>query len=313
MTPGNAGTLDMLNRGEIAIGPVWVDMFYTWQADGRMSPKMKLLAAVAGTAGPADVLRDPGQGGATRRCAKKFIDLAESPEVQAEGIVKQFNWYPGIDPQHVQSKMDQASWNKLFTDISPADLSKYGRPFPLSEYFTDIVEGYERRDMSMRPRVKTRASRRAAMRITSLRDAESRAGTSMPTMSRACEAHLRLLPARAASRGRAADRWPALRCCRRLRSILVFVAPLAMSGGGRFPAQGRRAARSSTSPSRSISTPPTCSSRWRSSSAVDATDRTGRDRHCRLPHARRRIRARWRSCAGSIAGRCSFRSSWPGR
>ena len=76
--------------------------------------------------------------------AKKFIDLAESPEVQAEGIVKQFNWYPGIDPQHVQSKMDQASWNKLFTDISPSDLSRYGRPFPLSEYFTDIVEGYER-------------------------------------------------------------------------------------------------------------------------------------------------------------------------
>jgi hypothetical protein len=64
--------------------------------------------------------------------------------VQAEGIVKQFNWSPGIDPQHVQSKMDQASWNKLFTDISPADLTKYGRPFPLSEYFTDIVEGYER-------------------------------------------------------------------------------------------------------------------------------------------------------------------------
>jgi putative spermidine/putrescine transport system substrate-binding protein len=29
MTPGSAGTLDMLNRGEIAMGPVWVDMFYT--------------------------------------------------------------------------------------------------------------------------------------------------------------------------------------------------------------------------------------------------------------------------------------------
>ena len=28
-TPSNAGTLDMLNRGEIALGPVWVDMFYT--------------------------------------------------------------------------------------------------------------------------------------------------------------------------------------------------------------------------------------------------------------------------------------------
>src|SRR6266571_2333010 len=72
------------------------------------------------------------------------IAFAESPDVQAEGIVKQFNWYPGIDPQFVQTKMDQASWNKLFTDISPADLSKYGRPFPLSPYFKEIVEGYER-------------------------------------------------------------------------------------------------------------------------------------------------------------------------
>ena len=62
MTPGNAGTLDMLNRGEIAMGPVWVDMFYTWQADGKMSPKIKLALPSAGTAGPADVLRDSGQG-----------------------------------------------------------------------------------------------------------------------------------------------------------------------------------------------------------------------------------------------------------
>jgi len=38
LTPGNAGTLDMLNRGEIAMGPVWVDMFYTWQADGKIPP-----------------------------------------------------------------------------------------------------------------------------------------------------------------------------------------------------------------------------------------------------------------------------------
>jgi ABC-type Fe3+ transport system substrate-binding protein len=76
--------------------------------------------------------------------AKKFIDFAESPEIQADGIVRQFNWYPGIDPQFVQAKLSPAAWNKLFTDISPAELSKNGRPFPLSEYFTDIVEGYER-------------------------------------------------------------------------------------------------------------------------------------------------------------------------
>ena len=42
ITPGNAGTLDMLNRGEIAMGPVWVDMFYTWMADGKLPPNMRL-------------------------------------------------------------------------------------------------------------------------------------------------------------------------------------------------------------------------------------------------------------------------------
>ena len=66
MTPGNAGTLDMLNRGEIAMGPVWVDMFYTWQADGKMSPKIKLALPSPGLPGPADVLRDSGQGGERR-------------------------------------------------------------------------------------------------------------------------------------------------------------------------------------------------------------------------------------------------------
>ena len=143
LTPGNAGTLDMLNRGEIAMGPVWVDMFYTWQADGRMSPKIKLALLQPGLPGQPMYYVVP-KNAAHADLAKKFIDLAASPEIQADGIVKQFNWYPGIDPQYVQPKLEPAVWNKLFTDISPGDLSRYGRPFPLSDYFTDIMEAYER-------------------------------------------------------------------------------------------------------------------------------------------------------------------------
>ena len=143
LTPGNAGTLDMLNRGEIAMGPVWVDMFYTWQADGRLNPKIKLGLLSPGLPGQPMYYVVPSKA-AHADLARKFIDLAASPEVQADGIVKQFNWYPGIDPQYVQPKLEPAVWNKLFTDISPADLSKFGRPFPLSEYFTDILESYER-------------------------------------------------------------------------------------------------------------------------------------------------------------------------
>jgi ABC-type uncharacterized transport system YnjBCD substrate-binding protein len=143
MTPGNAGTLDMLNRGEITMGPVWVDMFYTWQADGKMSPKIKLALVSPGLPGQPMYYVIPAKA-ANAAIAKKFVDFAESPEVQADGIVKQFNWYPGIDPQYVQAKLTPAEWNKLFADITPAELAKNGRPFPLSDYFTDIVEGYER-------------------------------------------------------------------------------------------------------------------------------------------------------------------------
>ena len=143
MTPGNAGTLDMLNRGEIAMGPVWVDMFYTWVADGKLSPNLKLALPEPGLSGQPMYYAVPAKA-ANAALARKFVEFAASPEIQAEGIVKQFNWYPGIDAQHVRAKLDAKSWDKLFTDIKPDALQKFGRPFPLSEYFTDIVEGYER-------------------------------------------------------------------------------------------------------------------------------------------------------------------------
>jgi ABC-type uncharacterized transport system YnjBCD substrate-binding protein len=143
LTPGNAGTLDMLNRGEIAMGPVWVDMFYTWVADGKMPPNVKLELPRPGLPGQPMYYVVPAKA-ANAALARKFVDFAASPEIQAEGIVKQFNWYPGIDAQYVRPKMDEKSWNKLFVDIPPDTLASYGRPFPLSEYFTDILEGYER-------------------------------------------------------------------------------------------------------------------------------------------------------------------------
>ena len=143
LTPGNAGTLDMLNRGEIAMGPVWVDMFYTWVADGKMPPNVKLELPRPGMPGQPMYYVVPAKA-ANAQLARRFVDFAASPEIQAEGIVKQFNWYPGIDAQYVKAKMDEKSWNKLFVDIPPDVLATYGRPFPLSEYFTDILESYER-------------------------------------------------------------------------------------------------------------------------------------------------------------------------
>jgi ABC-type uncharacterized transport system YnjBCD substrate-binding protein len=143
ITPGNAGTLDMLNRGEIAMGPVWVDMFYTWAAEGKLPPNMRLKLVSPGMPGQPMYYAIPAK--ANQKLAEEFIALATSPEVQAEGIVKRFNWYPGIDAKNLEGKLDQAAWKKLFADITPEDLSSKGKPFPIAPYFNDILEAYERK------------------------------------------------------------------------------------------------------------------------------------------------------------------------
>ncbi len=144
ITPGNAGTLDMLNRGEIAIGPVWVDMFYTWMADGKLPPNMKLKLMSPGMPGQPMYYAIPAKA-AQAKLAAEFVALATSPEVQAEGIVKRFNWYPGIDAKNLEGKLDKAAWDKLFTDIKPDELASKGKPFPIAPYFNDILESYERK------------------------------------------------------------------------------------------------------------------------------------------------------------------------
>jgi ABC-type uncharacterized transport system YnjBCD substrate-binding protein len=142
MTPGNAGTLDMLNRGEIAMGPVWVDMFYTWQADGRIPPNVRLKLIEPGMPGQPMYYVTPAKA-TNPDLARKFLALATSPEVQAEGIVEQFNWYPGIDAEHIQAAIDEATWQKLYADVTPEELASKGQPFPIGPYFDDILEAYE--------------------------------------------------------------------------------------------------------------------------------------------------------------------------
>ena len=144
LTPGNAGTLDMLNRGEIAMGPVWVDMFYTWQAEGKIPPSVKLKLIGPGMPGQPMYYVVPAKA-ANAKLAEEFVALATSPKVQADGIVKSFNWYPGIDAAAVKAQLDDATWQKLFVDVTPEDLASKGKPFPIAPYFNDILEAYERK------------------------------------------------------------------------------------------------------------------------------------------------------------------------
>ena len=52
---------------------------------------------------------------------------------------------PGIDAQYLKGKLADKDWNKLFTDISPEDLSGKGKAFPIAPYFNDILESYEKK------------------------------------------------------------------------------------------------------------------------------------------------------------------------
>lgn len=133
----------MLNRGEIVMGPVWVDMFYTWMADGKIPPNLKLKLIAPGMPGQPMYYVIPKKA-ANMKLALDFLELATSPEVQAEGIVKKFNWYPGIDAQHVKKHLTSADWSKLFVDVTPQDLAEYGKTFPIVPYFDDVKEAYER-------------------------------------------------------------------------------------------------------------------------------------------------------------------------
>lgn len=143
ITPGNAGTLDALNRGEIDMGPVWMDMFYTWQAEGRLNPDFRLALPESGLPGQPMYYVIP-EGSANAGMARRFVELATSPEVQAEGIVKRFNWLPGIDAQHVREHLDEQTWNRLFRDVGPEELARGARPMPQADYSRAIQEAYER-------------------------------------------------------------------------------------------------------------------------------------------------------------------------
>jgi ABC-type uncharacterized transport system YnjBCD substrate-binding protein len=143
ITPGNAGTLDAMNRGEIDMGPVWMDMFYSWQAEGRLNPAYRLVLPESGMPGQPMYYVIPARA-ANSDVARRFIELATSPPVQAEGIVRRFNWLPGIDAQHVRQHLDQQTWDRLFRDVGPDQLARGARPMPQADFMRALQEAYER-------------------------------------------------------------------------------------------------------------------------------------------------------------------------
>jgi ABC-type uncharacterized transport system YnjBCD substrate-binding protein len=143
ITAGNVGTLDALNRGEIWMGPVWVDMFFTFMNDGKMDPKTKLALPEPGMPGQPMFFVIP-KNAPNPDLSRKFIEYVTSPKVQADEIVRRFNWYPGIDGSALKGSIPQDIYDKIYHDVTPADLQKKGLAFPLADYYSAILEAYER-------------------------------------------------------------------------------------------------------------------------------------------------------------------------
>lgn len=143
ITAGNVGTLDMLAREEIWMGPVWVDMFYTWMNEGKIPEHIRLYIPEPGLPGQPMYLVIPAKA-CNKEDAMKLIEFITSPEAQAKIIVEKYNWYPGIDGSYVMNHVSEKAKNRLFGDIKPETLRALGRSFPLSQYLTDITSMYER-------------------------------------------------------------------------------------------------------------------------------------------------------------------------
>ncbi|WP_416825237.1 extracellular solute-binding protein [Ectobacillus polymachus] len=141
-TNGNNGTLDMLNRGEIDMGPVWVDMFNLWKDQGRMNPNLHLKVTDPGLPGQPMYIVIP-KNAKNKDMAIKYADNLASPETQAKVIVEFSNWYPGIEANAVLPKVSQQGKDKLFKDVTSEDLTKRGQSFPITEYFTDLNKAFE--------------------------------------------------------------------------------------------------------------------------------------------------------------------------
>lgn len=143
ITGGNVGTLDALNRGEIWMGPVWVDMFFTFMNEGKMNPKTRMILPEPGMPGQPMFFVIPKKAG-NAEMAKKFVEYVTSPQVQAKEIVQRFNWYPGIDGSFIKDAVPAEIFNKIYKDVTPQDLQKKGFSFPLAQYFDAMLESYEK-------------------------------------------------------------------------------------------------------------------------------------------------------------------------
>ena len=118
-------------------------MFFTFMNEGKLDPKTRLLLPDPGMPGQPMFFVIPKKAG-NADMAKKFVEYVTSPAIQAKEIVQRFNWYPGIDGSNLQGSIPKEIYDKIYKDVTPQDLQKKGQSFPIAQYYTAVLESYEK-------------------------------------------------------------------------------------------------------------------------------------------------------------------------
>lgn len=124
---GNAGSLDLLNRGEISMAPVWSDQAIQWLSDGRLPKTIKVVQVSPGFTGGGAYIGIP-KNAAHKQAAFAYLNYLLDPAQQALIVTGPMAGFPGID------------WSKLPADARNrfAGADKDFRLWPGGTYGSDM-------------------------------------------------------------------------------------------------------------------------------------------------------------------------------
>jgi len=119
----NVGTLQLLGKGAIQMGPVWSDMGLSYLKQGLLPANIKLTQLDPPLAGGAAYLGVPADS-VNKAAAYAFLNWLLTPEVQAI-VVDKMNGYPGVQLKYMPAAV-QAKYGDIATDFSYGFSSKFG-------------------------------------------------------------------------------------------------------------------------------------------------------------------------------------------
>ena len=119
----NVGTLQLLGKGAIQMGPVWSDMGLSYLKQGLLPTNIKLTQLDPPLAGGAAYLGVAADS-VNKAAAYAFLNWLLTPEVQAI-VVDKMNGYPGVQLKYMPKDV-QAKYGDIATDFSYGFSSKFG-------------------------------------------------------------------------------------------------------------------------------------------------------------------------------------------